>query len=294
MRHLILPFLLIFHAFASAQELHTFSNGEVADASEVNANFEALRQKIISLEERLASLEPTASCLTLSGQDDAVLLGTTENLFELTNELTLTAWVRLEGACLYGHWCSIFSAEHSNSSVFSWNQGFALLLGGGETHFAASPSATTVTDLQGVWGTVGVPESEWAHVAITRSSTSWTLYINGEVDVQEPATSTSNFRFDGGGWNQSETYIGKRRPNGTGSSINEYFPGDISRVGVWGRPLSGEDIQSMYAETFDYVASNPAGFWPLNETSGSVAKDLSGFGNDGVLQGNARWSEDCF
>ena len=63
---------------------------------------------------------------------------------------------------------------------------------------------------------------------------------------------------------------------------------------MYARALSAEDVEAMFDDTFDYVASNPAGFWPLNETSGGTAKDLSGFGNDGVLEGNATWSESCF
>ena len=40
MRYLLLTLLLIFPALASAQELHTFSNGEVADAEKINQNFQ--------------------------------------------------------------------------------------------------------------------------------------------------------------------------------------------------------------------------------------------------------------
>ena len=40
MRYLLLLLLLIFPAFTSAQELHTFSNGEVADAEKINENFQ--------------------------------------------------------------------------------------------------------------------------------------------------------------------------------------------------------------------------------------------------------------
>ena len=46
MRYLLLTLLLIFPALVSAQELHTFSNGEVADAEKINENFEALKSEI--------------------------------------------------------------------------------------------------------------------------------------------------------------------------------------------------------------------------------------------------------
>ena len=40
MGYLLLSLLLIFPSLASAQELHTFSNGEVADAEKINDNFQ--------------------------------------------------------------------------------------------------------------------------------------------------------------------------------------------------------------------------------------------------------------
>ena len=46
MRYLLLTLLLIFPSLSSAQELHTFSNGEVADAEKINENFEALKSEI--------------------------------------------------------------------------------------------------------------------------------------------------------------------------------------------------------------------------------------------------------
>jgi hypothetical protein len=40
MKRLLLSLILFFPALASAQELHTFSNGEVADAEKINENFQ--------------------------------------------------------------------------------------------------------------------------------------------------------------------------------------------------------------------------------------------------------------
>ena len=54
MRSLQLLLMLIFPALGSAQDLHTFSNGEVADADKVNSNFQALDQRLEAVEERAA------------------------------------------------------------------------------------------------------------------------------------------------------------------------------------------------------------------------------------------------
>ena len=49
MKYLLLSFLLSFPALASAQELQTFSNGEVADAEKINDNFSVLTNDISDL-----------------------------------------------------------------------------------------------------------------------------------------------------------------------------------------------------------------------------------------------------
>ena len=51
MRLLQFLFVLIFPVLGSAQDLHTFSNGEVADADKVNSNFQALDQRLGAVEE---------------------------------------------------------------------------------------------------------------------------------------------------------------------------------------------------------------------------------------------------
>lgn len=50
MRYLILPILLLSSFVSMAQELVDFDNGQVADAEEINANFEVLENKISALE----------------------------------------------------------------------------------------------------------------------------------------------------------------------------------------------------------------------------------------------------
>ena len=70
-----------FCCFCSPQPKNsTFSNGEVADAEDLNGNFEALIQKIKILEERLSALGVNEGCQSLSSVGDGVLLGSSENL----------------------------------------------------------------------------------------------------------------------------------------------------------------------------------------------------------------------
>lgn len=55
MKRLLVLILLAFPVLTSAQDLHTFSNGEVADADEVNTNFQTLEQRIEAVEQKQES-----------------------------------------------------------------------------------------------------------------------------------------------------------------------------------------------------------------------------------------------
>ena len=81
MRYLLLPLLLIFPLLVSAQELHTFSNGEVADADEINANFQALHNEVTELRELLSTfLTELLFDVTLDGEIEGEVLLTADEL----------------------------------------------------------------------------------------------------------------------------------------------------------------------------------------------------------------------
>ena len=91
MRKLFLSLLMISSSLVSAQELHTFSNGEVADAEKINENFEQLNLRLESFESQLISEEINVDCSNnpeaLSEVQDQINSG--ESIFRVT----------LKGAC---------------------------------------------------------------------------------------------------------------------------------------------------------------------------------------------------
>ena len=66
MRKLFLVISLLVVPLASAQELHTFSNGEVADAEKINENFQALKDSVSSTDRALS--------LTVNCEEDSYAL----------------------------------------------------------------------------------------------------------------------------------------------------------------------------------------------------------------------------
>ena len=64
MKRLLLSLILFFPTALAAQELHTFSNGEVADAEKINENFEALKSEMSAAQ----SSSPRMAWATTSGE----------------------------------------------------------------------------------------------------------------------------------------------------------------------------------------------------------------------------------
>ena len=71
MRCFILPLLLIIPTFAFTQELHTFSNGEVADAEKINENFADVDRRLGAIEHALKSV-PFGGCFLLAAPNGSV------------------------------------------------------------------------------------------------------------------------------------------------------------------------------------------------------------------------------
>lgn len=297
MRFALAVLLMLSSPALISQELVEFENGQVADADELNGNFEALRQQILALEERLAALETEDGCLSLSSAGDGVLLGSTENLFELSSATSISAWVRLSESVDCGlNRCPILSIEQTNSSTDSLNAGMSLHVGwvGNEVRLVYHASDGRGGGNPSTHATAPLNNGVWHHIASVRDANSVSIYVDGQLSVTYDDDPTGAIDFDGGGWDHSYTWIGRDFPNGLGStSVQGVFDGKMSSVGVWARALTATDIEAMYNDTFNYDASSPAGYWPLNETSGSIAKDVSAFGNNGVLEGVAAWSTDC-
>ena len=73
MRLVFLPLIVTWSAAANAQELHTFTNGDLADAGKVNENFSALQQEISALGSCSAEQDGGNVVITCANATSAVL-----------------------------------------------------------------------------------------------------------------------------------------------------------------------------------------------------------------------------
>lgn len=292
MRQLVIALLIVFSSLVPAEELIKFENGQVADAEDVNANFQALSERLMSLETRLVSLEPNGSCLALSGQDSGIIVGESRDLMDVDTDVTISGWIKVEGDCLA---CPVFSSEMANSGTDADNTGYGLyVLPGGVLRGYIGTGENIVSKNSFSEGFV-IPKNQWTHVAMVRNLGLLKLFIDGAVN-SEFVVGPESISFDGLFMEHNFTNIGGGYANGFDGGqprLIDRFLGTLSQIGVWNRPLLDSEISAMADQEFDYEGSNPAGFWPLDEGQGGTVKDSSVFSNDGVLPASASWSTSC-
>ena len=129
MKKLFASFLLISSTLASAQELHTFSNGEVADAEKINENLNLLLKKIDALEEQAAVAEPESQlpfpagrCSALIPGDDAVLLAAIKGEGEPVRGIGSAAIVfDFDNSTVSGEFVIFIEPESDNEAYPRWS-----------------------------------------------------------------------------------------------------------------------------------------------------------------------------
>jgi len=117
----------------------------------------------------------------------------------------------------------------------------------------------------------------WYHWAFVYNGTTLYIYRNGELDVQfDPPASA---RADGMGKFQRLKMIG---------SGATYFPDQcaMSQVRFWKTPLTQTQIKNNMYYAVDATNPNLIAYWPMDEGSGNVFRDITGNGNDAQVGAN--------
>ena len=129
------------------------------------------------------------------------------------------------------------------------------------------------------------PADEWVHVAAVfhsnESESSLSLYVNGSLSN----TVTTNITQHGS--INTSFVLGNISVSG-----NTGLTGNLDEVSVWNSALNEEQIADIMFRTIDLDGiENLAGYWRFEDSSESIAIDLSGKGNHGTLY-RTSWSDD--
>ena len=104
MRQLFVLATFLIAPLVSAQELHTFSNGEVADAEKINENFEALKRPTTAISVAQNShgdfllLSDALASITDASESKPYLIKIAPGVYEESNTVSLKSHVSIEGS----------------------------------------------------------------------------------------------------------------------------------------------------------------------------------------------------
>ena len=137
---------------------------------------------------------------------------------------------------------------------------------------------------------VRVDDNKWHNAVMVRSSSSGSVdtYIDGTL-YDKSSAGAGSLRF-------SDIVIGMRQADG-----NRKFKGKVDELAFYNKALSANEIEAIYNFSKITLRGHPltslnsyddlVGYWKMDNGSGTSIKDLSGNGNDGVIDG-ATWIEE--
>ncbi|MCP4345307.1 MAG: hypothetical protein GY795_07250, partial [Desulfobacterales bacterium] len=127
-----------------------------------------------------------------------------------------------------------------------------------------------------------VSSDTWQHVSVTYDGIeNVKIYINGieqEVSYEYGSTPSGDIRSS----TEKPLMIGRSR------LMNSVFRGKIDEIRIWNIVRTPEEIKAVLNKSLEGDEPGLAGYWPMTEITGSVLKDESGNGNNGIIN-DAAW-----
>ena len=114
-------------------------------------------------------------------------------------------------------------------------------------------------------GTTVIEDNKWYHAVATYDGTTWSLYLNGNLEAQSTEDATP--RYDCIQYNAVGTTLNSTEvPSG-------YFKGWIDEASIWNTARTQADIQSGMHDTLIGTEPNLVSYWQFNESGGTAASD---------------------
>lgn len=222
------------------------------------------------------------SSLQFDGISTYVSLATNNNL-DVTDSITVEAWIRA------GVWATL-PARGSivcNHGWYTGEQGFVLRAGGsGQLSFniAFDSAGTSVGWKEVISGTGALQLNTWTHVAATFDGNNMKLYINGSL------SQTKSLGIQGHIVPSLDYNLSIGRLADSNQVDHRYWTGNIDEVRIWHRVLNAAELAANMNTHIDALtAVELAGYYRLNENTGTTASDL-GVGNNTGTVNNGTWS----
>ena len=197
----------------------------------------------------LTIMQVTGSCGTstvFDGNNDWINIPNQS----FASDFTIEGWVKLAPGIDFK---DAFIGQEGRGPDINFHAGLARL-------YVGSDAVTATTPMQ---------PNTWTHLAITRSGSNLSLYLNGLLDAT-------------GNW--SGTLPVKALGRGNRVSLGS-FKGEMDEVRFWNVARSGTQINQNYNQSVAPGSTGLVGYWTFNE-SGQVVADSSGSGQNASLGAN--------
>ena len=206
--------------------------------------------------------------LVFDGTDDYVVTGS--DMFNANADFTVSIWLFMDDNSVQRAF--IADVDNSQSLFLRYNNGIQVV--------------NSNTAVLGSFSSSSLFTNTWYNITLTRSSNTYTLYVNGN-SVSSLYGISQNFTH-------SPTTIGANNNNSPPPAYKNAFDGKIAQVFAYNTALSDSDVQQNFDATKsrytgvitdNLVLNLDAGDSSSYSGSGNTWTDLSSSNNDGTING---------
>jgi len=217
----------------------------------------------------------TSYMSSLDGNDDYILMGDVNDLG--TSDFTIEAWFYGES---FGSGAKIISKGETSVGTPS-NAGYGIRVG----YFAPTQLDANIHGNGGNFYHLyydNVQVNTWYHVALVREGEKLMLYVNcvlsSSITIPVDLDLDTDMPFSVGAIDKG------------GLSFNDhFFDGNIDEVRIWNVARDSEQLCKWKDCTINSPTQGLISVYNMDHSSGTIATDNSGNGNDGVCQSGATW-----
>lgn len=212
------------------------------------------------------ALAGSRRALDFDGTNDFIQLPSNANFnYSGSSVLTFETWVKYEGSsstALFGKYGSGISTLQMALYIDAANDKVKLMMdrfsdGGWQLVFTSN---------------LEIPEGEWVHIALVKTATTATLYINGKLDIIGAIDATRQ---------NASSSTGVTR---IGSSIYaDYSQKIMDEVRIWNDARTEAEIRENMMKNMIGNEANLVAYYNFNDGEGNTAHDLTSNGLHGTL-----------
>ncbi len=205
-----------------------------------------------------------SGALSFNGTNQFVDLGNPTDL-NFSGQITLDAWIMpestggLQDIIAHG-----YQTSPTNAEDFLRINGGYYQLGSWDGNDALAQVAIPASDI-----------GQWVNLAGVYNGSQWILYRDGVQVATSGATTQGALPVSSTDWTIGAGVNGSQR----------FFQGEIADVSIWNVGLSASAVRSAMATAPTAIDSGLVANYPFDETSGDIAIDATGNGNNGTLGG---------